>query len=119
MNGWCPMHGLRDKHPGTRCGLARNGGGKCIVTLETVPAFASSEQGDWTKAFERPSDVQIGGSHYQDFTIQPAEFSARNHLGFLEGCVVKRVCRHNRGGKGTEDLDKAIHELELLKQYSE
>lgn len=60
-------------------------------------------------------DVQIGGSHYKTYAIQPAEFSTRNRLGFLEGCVIKRVCRH-RTKNGAEDIKKAIHELELLLQ---
>ena len=59
-------------------------------------------------------DVQVGGSHYKGFPIQPAEFSERNGLSFLEGSVVKRVCRHSRGGKGRQDIEKAIHELQLL-----
>ena len=59
-------------------------------------------------------DVQVGGSHYKDFPIQPAEFSERNGLSFLEGSVVKRCCRHSRGGKGRQDIEKAIHELQLI-----
>jgi len=61
-------------------------------------------------------DVQIGGSHYKALPIQPVEFSERNELSFLEGCVVKRVCRHSRGGKGRQDIEKAIHELQLILQ---
>jgi len=66
-----------------------------------------------------PTERQVGGTHYKHYAIQPAEFITHNQLGFLEGCVIKRVCRYARGGKGVEDLDKAIHELELLKQFSE
>lgn len=64
---------------------------------------------------------QIGGSHYKSLPMQPVEFSERNGLSFLEGCVVKRVCRHSRGGKGRQDIEKAIHELQLILQlhYSE
>lgn len=60
-----------------------------------------------------PLLVQEGGSHYKDFEIQPIEFITRNRLGFIEGCVIKRMCRH--GAKnGVEDLRKAIHEIECL-----
>jgi len=113
MTSWCPMHGVRDKEPGTQCRFPEGGaaGYWCLRTLETVPAFAQAKE-------EQASDVQVGGEHYKNFAIQPAEFSTRNGLGFLEGCVVKRVCRYARGGKGVEDLDKAIHELELLKEYA-
>lgn len=60
-------------------------------------------------------DVQIGGGHYRECAIQPVQFIEANRLAFLEGCVVKRVTRHNRPtGKGRQDIEKAIHELQLL-----
>lgn len=75
---------------------------------------------DETDAFHRqkPEPMsalarQEGGAHYRKFDPQPVEFIHCNGLGFLEGCVIKRVCRH-RAKNGAEDLRKAIHELELL-----
>lgn len=63
------------------------------------------------------TDTQVGGDHYRTCKIQPVEFIEANGLAFLEGCVVKRVTRHNRaGGKGRQDIEKAIHELQLLLQ---
>lgn len=60
-------------------------------------------------------DTQVGGDHYCQGKIQPVEYIEANGLGFLEGCVVKRATRHNRpGGKGRQDIEKAIHELQLL-----
>lgn len=56
---------------------------------------------------------QIAGNHYMGFAIQPVEFITRNGIEFLEGCVIKRVCRW-RAKDGVQDLRKAIHELELL-----
>ncbi len=56
---------------------------------------------------------QVNGDHYSSMKIQPAEFIHANGLGFLEGCVIKRVCRW-RKKDGIQDLAKAIHELELL-----
>ena len=61
----------------------------------------------------KPSDVQIGGGHYKKYPIQPAVFCQVNQLNFLESDVIKRVCRHRDKG-GREDIQKAIHELELL-----
>lgn len=58
-------------------------------------------------------DKQVAGNHYSGFEIKPVEFIHRNKLGFLEGCVIKRVCRW-RAKDGIQDLQKAIHELELL-----
>ena len=62
-------------------------------------------------------ETQIGGSHYKDCKIQPIEFIEANEIKFLEGCVIKRMARHDKSsGKGAEDVDKAIHELQLIKQ---
>ena len=58
---------------------------------------------------------QIGGNHYRDGGIQPVQFIEANGLGFLEGCAIKRLTRHNRaGGKGRQDIEKAIHYLQIL-----
>lgn len=68
---------------------------------------------------KNPLEVQIGGDHYKTMAIQPVEFSTVNKLGFLEGSVVKRMARHNKPtGKGLEDIDKAIHELQLLRKLA-
>jgi len=53
---------------------------------------------------------------YTSLPIQPWHFSEVNNLSFLEGCIVKRVCRH-RKKDGAQDLDKAIEELKLLKYH--
>ena len=58
---------------------------------------------------------QEGGSHYKDMAIQPVEFITANNLGFLEGNVVKYICRHH-AKNGAEDIRKAIHYCELLLQ---
>lgn len=58
---------------------------------------------------------QVGGSHYKDMPIQPVEFITKNGVPFIEGCVIKYVIRH-RNKNGAQDIDKAIHFLELLKQ---
>ena len=62
-----------------------------------------------------PLTTQIGGDHYKGFAIQPVEYIHQNNLGFLVGCIIKRICRFNRpGGKGLEDLRKISHEIDLL-----
>jgi hypothetical protein len=58
---------------------------------------------------------QVGGSHYANMKIQPVEFIAANNLGFLEGNIVKYVCRHH-AKNGAEDIKKALHYCELLLQ---
>ena len=56
---------------------------------------------------------QVGGDHYRKMHIQPVVFINRNGLNFIEGSVVKYVCRHRDKG-GRKDIEKAIHYLELL-----
>lgn len=60
-------------------------------------------------------DTQVGGNHYRNGGIQPVEYIESNKLQFLEASVVKRMTRHDKpGGKGRQDVEKAIHELQLL-----
>lgn len=56
---------------------------------------------------------QVGGSHYKDLPIQPVEFCQRNNLGFCEASAIKYLCRHRSKG-GRQDIEKAIHFLNLL-----
>ena len=58
---------------------------------------------------------QVGGSHYAEMAIQPIEFITANNLSFLEGNIIKYVCRH-RNKNGADDIKKAIHYCELLLQ---
>ena len=32
---------------------------------------------------------QIGGDHYVNYPIQPAEYNHANKIPFIEGCVIK------------------------------
>ena len=65
---------------------------------------------------KKHSDKQIGGGHYKHMKIQPTEFIAANDIPFIEGNVIKYVCRHaHKNGK--EDVLKAIHYLNLLIEY--
>ena len=58
-------------------------------------------------------DDQIGGDHYKKFKIQPIEFSHANNIPFIEANVIKYICRHKAKG-GKQDLEKAIHFIQLL-----
>lgn len=60
-------------------------------------------------------DSQVGGSHYKDMAIQPAEYCQKNKLNFLESNAIKYISRHENKN-GEEDIDKAIHVLKLLKE---
>ena len=63
----------------------------------------------------KATDRQIGGKHYKNFKIQPIEFITANNLNFIQGCVIKYICRFDKKN-GNEDLDKVIHYCELLKE---
>lgn len=58
-------------------------------------------------------DEQVGGSHYRDMAIQPAEYIHRNGIGFMEGSAIAYLSRHKAKG-GVEDLRKARHFIDLL-----
>ena len=45
------------------------------------------------RATERATQRQIGGKHYKDFKIQPIEFITKNKLSFIQGNIIKYVCR--------------------------
>jgi hypothetical protein len=60
-------------------------------------------------------DEQVSGNHYKNMVIQPVEFIHANNLGFLEGCIIKRICRW-RNKDGIKDLEKIRHEVDLLIQ---
>ena len=64
----------------------------------------------------KASDTQVGGDHYKSLTIQPSEYIFKNNLNWLEGNAIKYITRHARKG-GVADIDKAIHYLELLKEW--
>jgi hypothetical protein len=56
---------------------------------------------------------QIAGTHYKDMPIQPVEFIQKNHIGFIEGNIIKYICRY-KNKNGAEDLKKVMHYAELL-----
>ena len=71
----------------------------------------------WKDTVEEDRSVskQIGGNHYSKLAIEPVEYILENNLGYLEGNVIKYVTRH-RDKNGLEDIDKAIHYLEMIKE---
>ena len=57
----------------------------------------------------------VRGTHNMYMAIQPAEFINKNKLLFAEGNAIKYICRHSTKG-GIQDIDKAIHYLEMVKE---
>lgn len=57
---------------------------------------------------------QIGGDHYKT-EVQHWDFVERHGVGYLEGCATKYVARWRKKG-GVEDLRKALHYVEKLRE---
>lgn len=62
------------------------------------------------------TDTQVGGNHYQHFEIQPVEFIVKNKLNWMQGNAIKYTVRAAQKG-GVEDIEKAIHYLEMWKEW--
>ncbi len=45
--------------------------------------------------------------------IQPADYIMKNGIGWAEGCAIAYISRWRQKG-GVQDLEKAIHTLQLL-----
>lgn len=61
---------------------------------------------------ERATERQVGGNHYKKFKIQPIEFIMANKLNFIQGCIIKYICRFE-SKNGVEDLEKIKHYCDL------
>jgi hypothetical protein len=78
---------------------------------------------DYREAVEKHEDIcessalqtQVGGSHYKDMKIQPAEYTHANGIGHLDGDAIAYISRY-KSKNGRQDLEKAIHSLQLLIQ---
>jgi hypothetical protein len=74
---------------------------------------------EWDKQIDaKASDRQVGGDHYKKLAIQPAEYCFKNDLNNLESEAISYITR-NRFKNGRQDIEKAIHTLEMLLEYME
>lgn len=64
------------------------------------------------KAFE----TQVGGGHYSKLKIQPMEYCLANNLNYGQSNAIKYITRY-QDKNGKQDLEKAIHCLQLLMEY--
>jgi len=60
-----------------------------------------------------PLDLQVGGSHYKMYSIQPIEYAMANSLNYCQANAIKYITRY-RDKNGKEDLEKAIHNIQIL-----
>lgn len=100
---------IRDKVLAT--GKWKDDADKTIELLQNIGGVLEPELKEPQSALDR----QVGGNHYKGFAIQPVEFSERNGLTFIEGNIIKYICRYRQdGGEGVKDLRKVIDYVEKL-----
>ena len=58
-------------------------------------------------------DSQVGGDHYVSCTIQPRDYAKANGFTYDECSVLRYLTRH-RTKNGRQDIEKAIHSLQML-----
>ena len=61
-------------------------------------------------------DIQVGGNHYKDMGIQPAQFAMANKLDYCQANAIKYIVRH-ASKDGKQDLEKAKHYIDLLIEH--
>ena len=62
-----------------------------------------------------PLNKECGGTHYQQFAMQPIELIVACKWGFIQGNIAKYLLRA-KYKNGQEDIDKAVHYCELGRQ---
>ena len=60
--------------------------------------------------------VQVDGSHYK-LPIQPIEFIYKNELDFIEGNIVKYICRNKKDEDQIKKWKKIEHYAQLKLQF--
>lgn len=58
--------------------------------------------------------MQVGGNHYKKYKIQPLEFAEDLKLSPVIFCIFKYVCRYKDKQKPVEDLQKALHCVDVF-----
>lgn len=63
----------------------------------------------------RPLDKQVGGDYYKNMAVQPYIFFFNNKVPHHKAAIIRRIHRYDLpGGQGMKDLNKILHELELI-----
>lgn len=92
---------------------------RCSPMVKPVDCVRSKEcimEKDKVSLSNNAWDKQVGGEHYKQYAIQPAKFALANGLDYAQSNAIKYIVRH-KDKNGVQDLDKAIHYIELLKQH--
>jgi len=60
----------------------------------------------------KPSDEQVGGTHYKGLRIEPFTFAMHNDWDAVAFTILKRLSRYDRKDQ-KQDVQKALHEVEI------
>ena len=103
----------REPNPfGTRHCTQKGKRDDCVRIKDRISDRGMAVSADTNNAW----DKQVGGEHYKQYAIQPAQFALANGLDYAQSNAIKYIVRH-KDKNGVQDLDKAIHYIELLKQH--
>jgi hypothetical protein len=75
--------------------------------------------GEEDEDYSSPLLSQIGGDHYSKLKIQPMEYSMANKLDACQHTAIKYITRFRDKGTPMADLDKAIHCIQMLKEFEQ
>lgn len=72
----------------------------------------------WRKKVEDKGafEKQVDGNHYSKLKIQPMQYALENGLNYGQSNAIKYITRY-KDKNGKQDLEKAIHCLQLLMEY--
>ena len=66
----------------------------------------------------KANEIQHGGDHYKQKSIEPWDYIVANGIGFLAGNAIKYLTRY-KDKNGIEDLKKARHYIDKLIEVEE
>ena len=73
---------------------------------------------DYFDKVKSVKDTQVGGDHYKKLKIQVSDYLYENNFNWLQSNAIKYLSRYNSKNSDTakqiEDLNKAIHYIQLL-----
>lgn len=95
------------------------------MTTDDLPLGSTIDEALNREAIRRPQsrfaagalDRQVGGTHYLELTIGPLELAIENRLNACQYSAIKYIMR--KKGNRLEDLDKAIHVLQIYRELIE
>lgn len=95
------------------------------MTTDDLPLGSTIDQALNRDAVRRPQsrfaagalDRQVGGTHYLELSIGPLELAIENKLNACQYSAIKYIMR--RKGNRLQDIDKAIHTLQIYRELIE